>query len=74
MRQYRFRSVRHKTGQPFPKASEPFSEKTQHDVAIETLRSIARGRDDNGRPYGGETCRQMARETLVGIGETWGAA
>lgn len=35
------------------------------------LREIARGRPDCGRPLGGEVARQIARRTLLGIGEDW---
>ncbi|HEY6030477.1 MAG TPA: hypothetical protein VIU44_07940 [Gaiellaceae bacterium] len=35
------------------------------------LAKIARGRDDCGRPLGGEVSRQMARDVLVESGLDW---
>jgi hypothetical protein len=41
------------------------------DAAIYALKLTARGRRDCGRPVSTETARQIARETLVAIGENW---
>ena len=35
------------------------------------LKRIARGRQDNGRPLGGETARQMARDMLSAVKVAW---
>lgn len=39
------------------------------DAAIYALKLIARGREDCGRPLGGETARRIARETLAALKE-----
>ena len=38
---------------------------------LETVRSIAQGRTDNGKPLAAETARQLARAALVAAGERW---
>lgn len=41
------------------------------EVMSAVLGEIARGRKDNGRPLGGETARQMARECLDSLDLEW---
>ena len=38
---------------------------------LDMLKQIARGRPDNGRPFGGEKARQLAREALVAADIDW---
>ena len=40
--------------------------------AIKTLRQIARGREDCGRPYSGSAAQDMARTSLLEMGEDFG--
>ena len=35
------------------------------------LAKIARGRQDNGRPLGGETAREIARKAMVDMNRSW---
>ncbi|GEM_PF-5703370 len=37
----------------------------------EVINKIARGRETNGSPIGGETARQMARDVLLKSGREW---
>ena len=37
----------------------------------EVINQIARGRETNGSPIGGETARQMARDVLLKSGREW---
>lgn len=38
---------------------------------LTTVQRIAQGRLDCGRPLSAETSRQIARDTLIELGETW---
>ncbi len=42
------------------------------DPLRDTLIKIARGRDDCGRPYGGNAARDMARDVLYDLKIDWG--
>jgi hypothetical protein len=44
-----------------------------HNKFLEVLGKIARGREDCGRPLGGETARQMARDVMIECGVRWPA-
>lgn len=47
------------------------SENAQLQAFADTLRKIARGRTDNGRPMASERARQIAREALIEWGVQW---
>ena len=40
-------------------------------AAVAALAMIAKGRTDCGRPFAAEKSRQIARDTLLMIGESW---
>jgi hypothetical protein len=41
------------------------------DALVETLKRIANGRLDGGRPLAAEDARQAAREALIAAGVSW---
>lgn len=45
--------------------------KERHHKLLSTMVRIAAGKDNYANPMPGEASRQLARATLVAIGETW---
>lgn len=41
------------------------------DISVFTLKQIARGRKDCGRPLGGQYAQHLARLALVSLQEDW---